>query len=31
VTSVNHALTWFCTAVERGFLRLLGGVVASCC
>jgi hydroxymethylbilane synthase len=25
VTSVSHALTWFCTAVEREFLRLLGG------
>ena len=25
VTSVSHAQTWFCTAVEREFLRLLGG------
>jgi hydroxymethylbilane synthase len=25
VTSVSHAETWFCTAVEREFLRLLGG------
>jgi hydroxymethylbilane synthase len=25
VTSVNDAETWFCTAVEREFLRLLGG------
>jgi hydroxymethylbilane synthase len=25
VTSVNHAQTWFCTAVEREFLSLLGG------
>ena len=25
LTSVNHAPTWFCTAVEREFLRLLGG------
>ena len=25
VTSVSHAPTWFCTAVEREFLRLLGG------
>ena len=24
VTSVSHAQTWFCTAVEREFLRLLG-------
>jgi len=25
VASVSHAPTWFCTAVEREFLRLLGG------
>ena len=25
VTSVSHPETWFCTAVEREFLRLLGG------
>jgi len=25
VTALNHAQTWFCTAVEREFLRLLGG------
>ena len=25
VSTVNHAHTWFCTAVEREFLRLLGG------
>ncbi len=25
VTSVSHVQTWFCTAVEREFLRLLGG------
>jgi hydroxymethylbilane synthase len=25
VTSVSHAQTWFCTAVERAFLSLLGG------
>src|SRR5260370_31845695 len=25
VTSVSHAQTWFCTAVEREFLRMLGG------
>ena len=25
LTSVNHAPTWFCTGVEREFLRLLGG------
>jgi hydroxymethylbilane synthase len=25
LASVNHAPTWFCTAVEREFLRLLGG------
>jgi hydroxymethylbilane synthase len=23
--SINHAPTWFCTAVEREFLRRLGG------
>jgi hydroxymethylbilane synthase len=25
LSSVNHVPTWFCTAVEREFLRLLGG------
>jgi hydroxymethylbilane synthase len=25
VTSISHAQTWFCTAVEREFLRILGG------
>jgi hydroxymethylbilane synthase len=25
VIALNHAQTWFCTAVEREFLRLLGG------
>jgi hydroxymethylbilane synthase len=25
VNSVSHAQTWFCTAVEREFLRMLGG------
>jgi hydroxymethylbilane synthase len=25
VTAISHAQTWFCTAVEREFLRMLGG------